>query len=1122
MRLIFFLIVLTLYSFSDVNSQNSSIFSNGNWYKICVENDGVYKLSKDDLNSMGIDNPIYCDQVSIFGNSLGMLPNKNSDYRPLKITENSIKLIDLNQNNILDSEDIILFYGKSPNEWIFNQSSKNFEYEQHLYDDKNCYFINVEGRGQSKRIPIENPSIISEKNVNTFKDMKVIENEIENLIESGSQWFGQRFDFQGQKSYNFNFPNLSNDSIYLKISAVSRSTSSSRFDIRVQGNVIGNINISPISGNYASDYAKDAVFSNYFLSSSDNLQIDLTYVPQTSNSTGWLDYIEINTERELNFVGPQMLFTNCEGDNAKDIKYVIDNVSLNQSIWDITNKTDVVQKEITFSNNQGLISSKDDLCNEFIIFTNSNYLTPIYLGKIENQNLKEIPNETEYIIITHKDFESQAYQISDLHSFEDNLVCKVVVIDHIYNEFSSGVKDITAIRDFVRFQYLKENSQLSYILLLGDGSYDMKNRVQNNTDFIPTYQAKNSFHPVNSYVSDDYFVMLDEDDGDFLNDIIDLPIGRIPISNQQQANDFVYKLYRYYSNHSLGSWRNNFTFVADDCDNEFLGSNTHMWQADSLANIIDNNVQNFNINKIFLDNYDQVSTPGGPRSPDAQNAINEAISKGSLFVNYTGHGGELGWTQERILELSQINQWTNINRMPIFMTATCKFSRFDSPTVISAGEQLLFNPKGGAVALLSTTRLVYSNPNYNLNKKFINSIVQNTNIKNQKIKLGDIFLETKVNSGSSLNNRNFTLLGDPALTINFAENLIEITESSVDTMKAFSEVSVKGIVKNNSGSKIENFNGFLNAKVYEYERNLSTLGQQNCTPMPYKDQSSLVFNGNCTVTNGDFNFKFTVPSDISYLFGNAKISMYAFDTTTSFTDAKGYDESLVIGGIENNFVEDNQGPQIDLYINNRNFIDGGISNENPVLIVDLFDESGINTTLNGIGHKITALLNDGTPIILNDFYTSTLDDYKSGTIEYQFFSLEDGEYTVNVKAWDSFNNSSEKSITFNIRNGKVLSIKNFQCYPNPVLSNCNFYFEHNQSSTPLKIDLIVYDMLGNEIKKIKRVFDGQSSRIGPIFWNLRDENNVIDGGIYVAKLFVENEMGLTKTKSNRIIIINEL
>ena len=1121
MRLIAIFIIISFSCFSQEKPQNSSIFSNGNWFKICVENDGVYKLTKDDLNNMGIDNPIYCDQVSIFGNSFGMLPNKNSDYRPPEITENSIKLIDLNQNNILEAEDIILFYGKSPNEWVFNSSSKNFEFEQHLYDNKNCYFINVEGIGQSKRIVLENVSTISPIIVNTFNDMAVVENETENLIESGSQWFGQRFDFQAQKSYNFNFPNLSNDSIYLKISAVSRSTSSSRFDIRAQGDIIGNINISPISGNYASDYAKDEVFSNYFLSSSDNLQIELTYVPQISNSTGWLDYIELNAERELNFVGTQMLFRNCESFTSEDRKYLINNVSTNQSIWDITNKNDVVQKEITFSNNQAQIFSKDDLCNEFIIFTNSNYLDASFYGKIENQNLKEISHETEYIIITAKDFESHAYQISDLHSSEDNLVCEVVVVDHIYNEFSSGVKDITALRDFIRFQYLKENSQLSYILLLGDGSYDMKNRVQNNTDFIPTYQSKNSFHPVNSYVSDDYFVMLDEDDGDFLNDIIDLPIGRIPISNQQQASDFVEKLYRYYSNFSLGSWRNNFTFVADDCDNEFLGSNTHMWQADSLANIIDDNVQNFNINKIFLDNYNQISTPGGPRSPDAQTAINEAISKGSLFVNYTGHGGELGWTQERILELSQINQWSNIDKMPIFMTATCKFSRFDSPTVSSAGEQLLLNPKGGAIALLSTTRLVYSNPNYNLNKKFINSIVNNTNLNNQKIKLGDIFLETKVNSGSSLNNRNFTLLGDPALTINFAENLIEITESSVDTMKAFSEVSVSGIVKNSSGSKIENFNGFLNAKVYEYERNLSTLGQQNCTPMPYRDQSSLIFNGNCTVVNGDFNFKFTVPGDISYLFGNAKISMYAFDTTNTLTDAKGYDESLVIGGIESNFAADNQGPQIDLYIDNRNFVDGGLSSENPMLIVDLFDESGINTTLNGIGHQITATLNGGPPVILNDFYMSSLDNYRSGTIEYQFFSLEDGEYTVNVKAWDSFNNSSEKSITFYIIDGNFLSIKNFQCLPNPVVSNCNFYFEHNQSSNFLKINIIIYDMLGNEIKKIKRTFGGQSSRIGPILWNLRDETNIIDGGIYIAKLFVENEMGLTKTKSNRIIIINE-
>ena len=420
--------------------------------------------------------------------------------------------------------------------------------------------------------------------------------------------------------------------------------------------------------------------------------------------------------------------------------------------------------------------------------TTSAYLTPSIVGEVVNQNLHNTPINVEYVIVSHPNFLVPAERLADFHQEKDDISSIVVTPKQIYNEFSSGVQDVSAIRDFLRFLYKRSNSKLKYVLLFGDGSYDPKNRVADNTNFIPTYQSLNSTHPTLSYVTDDYFGLLDDNEGEFNNDLVDIGIGRFPASNLSQANVLVDKVQQYYAKESFGSWRNDIVFIADDGDEN--DGNTHMWQADTLANIVADNYKNININKIYLDNYLQESTPGGPRSEATNSAINNRIDKGALLINYTGHGGPLGWTAERILELDQINAWDNGNKLPLFMTATCKFSYFDNPEQTSAGEYVLLNPNGGAIALLSTTRLVYSDPNHKLNKHFIKVLFEKKD-NGEFPRLGDVFKQTKVLSGTSVNNRNFTLLGDPALCLSYPEYHIQNT-NIIDTLKALGEVTVSG------------------------------------------------------------------------------------------------------------------------------------------------------------------------------------------------------------------------------------------------------------------------------------------------------------------------------------------
>jgi hypothetical protein len=794
-------------------------------------------------------------------------------------------------------------------------------------------------------------------------------------------------------------------------------------------------------------------------------------------------------------------------------KFEISNANSSTIVWDVTDILNI--KKVNANLNGSVLSFIDslDILREYCAFENS-FLTPNLIGMIENQNLHNISLDVNYVIISHPIFLTQANRLSDIHEYYDNLTSVVVTPQQIYNEFSSGMQDVAAIRDFLKMLYDRQNSNLEYALLFGDGSYDNKDRIINNTNFIPTFQSTNSLSPVNSFVTDDFFALLDDDDGDLINDLIDIGIGRFPAKNLNEAINLVDKVETYYSAESLGDWRNSITFIADDGD--ATDGNLHMSDADKLANFLDTNNLNVNINKIYLDNYLQESTPGGPRSPDAQEAINRSIDNGTFLVNYSGHGGPLGWTQERILEIDQINNWTNKYKLPLFMTATCKFSCFDNPGKTSAGELVLLNPEGGAIALLTTTRLVYAFPNYKLNENFMNIFCEKNN--GEFPTLGQLFKKTKVLSGSNTNSRNFTLLGDPALRLSYPKYIVSTTNIS-DTLKALEEVEISGKVTDDDGNLLVDFNGILYPTIYDKEIISLTLGQESCSPMPFRNQNNIIYKGEASVSNGEFSFSFIVPKDIENNYAHGKVSYYASNDNKE--DASGHDDSFIIGGLADNVIYDYDGPLVSLYMNTRDFIFGGMTNSDPFLLVDIEDFSGINTVGNGIGHDITAILDNNTsnPFILNDYYKSNLDDYKSGVIEFPFENLEPGPHTITLRIWDVFNNSSESVISFYVTDKENFTISDFLNYPNPFITNTDFYFEHNQSNQNLDVSIEIYSITGQHIKTLKDTFYDSGYRIGPISWNGKNEyGKIVSSGLYIAKLNIELDNGFYETKSIRIAI----
>jgi hypothetical protein len=1112
-----FLILILIFQISSLLfAQQNSVLSSGDWYKLGVSNNGIYKLSYSDLQDLNIQlSDLDINSIKIYGNGGGMLPHLNSDFRDDDLEENAVFVYDYNNNGYFNSDDYVLFYGESPHEWVYNASTTLFDYKDHLYSDECYYFLTIDQSSDGKRINYKPQITNYTRIINSFNDYKFHESNFENLIESGRDWYGERFGILDNQTFTFNFPDLVlNHPIHITTSVAARSLNSSFFTVNINSDFISNINISNIVYDYATEYAKRISNTQSYVSNSDQLDVELKYNYSENNAIGWLDRIELNARRSLRMNTSFLNFRDVESVGSLELgKFEILNSNTSTTVWDVTDPKNV--KMMNTSLNGSILSFIDSTTslNHYCAFNNS-FVKPSLLGKIENQNLHNISLDVNYAIISHPSFLSEANRLLEIHEYYDNLNSIVVTPQQIYNEFSSGMQDVVAIRDFLRMLYKRQNSKLEYALLFGDGSYDNKNRIANNTNFIPTFQSENSLSPVASFVTDDFFALLDDDDGDLISDLVDIGIGRFPAKNLNEAKNLVDKVERYYSEESLGDWRNSITFIADDGDAR--DGNLHMSDADKLANFLDTNNQNLNIEKIYLDNYLQESTPGGPRSPDAQQAINRSIDNGTFLINYSGHGGPLGWTQERILEIEQINNWTNKYRLPLFMTATCKFSCFDNPAKTSAGELVLLNPDGGAIALLTTTRLVYAFPNYKLNENFMNVFCEKNN--GEFPTLGQLFKKTKVLSGSNTNSRNFTLLGDPALRLSYPKYNVVTTDIS-DTLKALEEVTIYGKVVDSDGLLLGDFNGIVYPTVFDKEITSFTLGQESCTPMPYRNQNNIIYKGEASVYNGEFSFSFIVPKDIENNYALGKVSYYAVNEFQD--DASGHDDSFIIGGLADNVIYDYEGPSVSLFMNTRDFVSGGMTNTNPILLADITDFSGVNTVGNGIGHDIIAILDNNTsnPFILNDYYTSDLDNYKSGVVSFPFEDLAAGEHTITLKIWDVFNNSSEKVISFYVTDGDIFTISNFLNYPNPFINNTEFYFQHNQSNQNLNVTIEIYSMTGQHVKTLEDNFYDTGYRIGPINWNGSNKyGQIVSAGLYIAKLNIKLDNEFYETKSIRIAI----
>ena len=1097
-----------------------SALKDGDIYKIAIKETGVFKLDYDFFkNQLKIANIDQIDPrtIKIYGNGGGILPEANSADRPDDLIENLI-FVSGEADGKFDATDYILFYGTGADKWHFDSKTQTFNRPKNVYANEAYYFIKISS-GNGARIAVQNSVANTNYTSLGFNDYGRFEEDKINLFASqscnctqgtGKLWFGDAFVSSVQErtySDKFKFPNIiTADSVKLKAQLAGISSTFTTFTVASSGqSFVGNIYASgsdPTEG----DIAYLGFTEGKYIPSGDNLDMKISY-PSVQGSLGWLDYIQVNVRRRLQLVDNQMSFRDVKSLSYTSTLFQLSNVTNNTLVWDITNAQKPKNQEFTLSGSQlsfGALTS--GTLREFVAFDKTaTLLKPTFVAKITNQNLHNIDN-IDLLIVYHKDFETAAKTLAEQRRTKTGLKVELAEIGQIYNEFSSGALDPSAIRDFARL-LLTRNARFKYMLLMGDGSFDYKRIYAlgnlQPSDFIPPYETDYYFNAIDSYPSDDYYALLsDTEGGEDLTGDLDIAVGRIVCKTADEANAVVRKIINYETPKSLGDWRNRALFLADDED-----GNAHLNDADRIADNIFKNEKNLNLDKLYVDAFPQVVSAGGTRVPALNDGVYQNQFKGVLTMCYLGHGGPKRLAQEAVITREEVNSWNNFDKLPLFITATCSFCGYDNPKEEAAGEVALLNPSGGAVALLSTVRAVYANSNAELTTAVFDTIYKRVNNRPQTI--GEIITSAKNSSRTGKNGNKFTLIGDPSMSLalpRYSISTLKINNksanSTADTIRALQKVTIEGSILDDNGQLLKNFNGTLYPTIYDKATTLRTLGQdQSSYARDFTVQRNILFKGAASVKNGEWKFSFTIPKDIDYSFANGKISYYATDGTT---DAAGNFENFIIGGTDPSVSSDNQPPLVQVYLNDDNFAFGGITDPNPTLYIKLSDDNGINVAGTSIGHDVAGTLDESKNTIqLNNFYEAVKDDPTKGVVRYPFSKLEVGKHTIKVKAWDVANNPGEGYTEFIVSSDAKVALAHVLNYPNPFSTRTKFQFEHNLVGQQLKVRVNIFTVSGKIVKTIDQDINSEGFRVTDIDWDGKDEyGDNLARGVYLYRVKV--------------------
>jgi len=1096
-----------------------SVLSSGNWVKISVRESGMHYLTYDEIQHAGL-NP---QQIRIYGYGGARLAQ---DFTLPKIDDlpQVPFYVVTGSDGVFNSGDYLVFYAQGLVSWTYN--GQRFAHTGNPYSTAGYYFLS-DNAGEP--LPIQTAAALSGTptyTASTYSALRLHEVDSLNLIdrtgkEGGGREFYQQMPASNSLTLNFAFNGLQASSplqVFVDVAAYSSQAGTFTFTLNSQKQTLSTAGIST-SDFYTRGTPNSGLF-NYTPASGDRQSLQIQYTNPANGSVGFINYVEMAATCNLALTSEPLPFRNIEHYNQSGLTtFTLSGADAEVQVWNVSDLAHIQRMPATVSGSTLTFVGSNRSLQEYVAFKpsmRSAMLHPTIVGNVANQNLHRL-TDIDMVIITPAEFLHAAERMADAHERIDALTTAVVTDQQIYNEFSSGTPDATAYRWIMKMLYDRSKTSAAihaprFLLLMGDGTFDNRKLLTHSgNNWLLTYQAKNSLEETKAYASDDYFGFLDDNEGESdLSGRMDIAVGRFPVNSINEANAVVEKTINYMESAKAGKWKEQLLFLADDGDN-----NQHTSISDMAAELVRLKNPDFVVNKVYLDAYPQETSAAGESYPLAKNKFQNLMSGGVFFFDYSGHGSYNAITSESILTIADISAMTNRN-LGLWFLATCNFSSFDAG-VVSAGEEAVLNPDGGALATISSSRTVYAPQNGELNKLFCDTLFSQKN-GHYPMTIGRALQCAKNKRGSDNNKMPYILLGDPAVRLVYPDDYRVVTTTDLDTLHALSIQTIEGYIRTDDNEVASWFNGRLSVTVLDKMQKITTLDNDHIDAeqkkvYTYNDYPSPLFKGETNIENGRFRYTFMVPKDIRYNYGNGRIVYYAVDSLGE-EEAMGHYEDFLVGGSSTVLIADTTGPEMHLYLNTPSFADGGTTYETPRFFADIEDEHGINTAGSGIGHDLLLTV-DNDPdktFILNDYFSAANGSYQSGQVSYSMPELKEGSHSLTFRAWDLLNNSSTGSLNFQVVKGYDARLCSVLTYPNPVHVNgqLTMVIDYDQPDRLAETNIYVYDVAG------RLVYHTEQKGTEPVNWNLTQ--SVVNAGVYVYKVEIKVAGSRASSKQGKIIV----
>lgn len=1095
---------------------SGSVLNSGKWVKIQVGEDGIYKLTAADLKKMGFTS---LDKVAVYG--YGGWP-LDEDFSKTYID-------DVPEVAVWRNADYLLFYGKGPRKWEYSSSDGAFIHTNNPYSNYGYYFVTEKetaGRTMEKAASADGATL----QVTTFDDYVLHEEDLVSVNSSGRELYGESFSSTLSRDFTISIPGITNDEGKATLSFISRGNGTITMNIDGNSLISGSVSVPSDEYEVARELYRERAWT---ADKGENVKVNIGY-STTGHKNVHLNYFRLQMKRQLKVYDNYTFFRSLSA-RGNASRFVIQGADANTLVFDVTDGVNPQQMETSLNGTELSFSIPASASlREFVAVKPSQIKAPVTVGEVANQNLHALAQQ-DMIIIAQPNFTTQAERLAEAHRTKDNLTVQVVAPEAIYNEFSSGTPDATAYRRFMKMFYDRQTSEADapkYLLLFGDGSFDNRKLTSawksvDMSNMLLTYQTENSLSS-QSYVIDDYFGFLDDTDNkkSLQNKKLCLGIGRFPIRTVEQATQMVDKVISYMENKNTGSWKNNLCFMADDGSNMDGFMTEHMEFADQLAGYVESEHPEFLVNKLYYDAYKKDMTAG--TYPDVRSGLQKLLKDGLLLFNYTGHGGTTALSDEKVLTQTDINQFT-YTHLPVWVTATCDFTRFDDLNT-SAGEDVFLNKSSGGIALFTTVRVAYSRPNFPINDNVIRNLFERNNGRRRT--LGEVMRATK-NTLSSVYKLGFCLIGDPAVKMAYPEFGMKVTTvngQAVDgnsiSFKALEKITVEGEVLDASGQLVTDFTGIVNPTVKDSKVTVTCLKNSNKDDSPaftFTDYPNTIFIGNDSVRNGKFSFTFTVPKDISYSNLQGKMNLYAVDTENGH-EAQGNFDNFIVGGTSDTAETDTIGPEIRaLYLNDTTFVDGGQVNTTPYFVAELWDKSGVNITGSSVGHDMMLVIDESTVLSynLNSYYELLPGEEGAGIVKFPIPALEPGKHTAEFWVWDILNNSTVRTFTFEVVEGLKPFLFDVIATPGIAREQVTFHLMHNRPESRMRVGIMVYDLAGRQLWKHEESGTSGLFENYTISWDLTRGGARMRPGVYIYRAAISTDNSKEATKARKFIILGE-